>query len=43
LLAKVQAYYRLNQLQQAKKAATRAYRIAHNKAAREWLDYLDTL
>jgi hypothetical protein len=43
LLAKVKAYYRLNQLQQAKKAATRAYRIAHNKTAREWLDYLDTL
>ncbi|PWI34357.1 hypothetical protein DI392_04395 [Vibrio albus] len=43
LLTKVQAYYRLNRLELAKKAANRAYRVAQNKAAREWLDYLDSL
>lgn len=43
LLAKVQAYYRLEKLEQAKKAASRAYRLSKNKAAREWLDYLETL
>ena len=43
LLAKVNAYYRLNLIEEARKAASRAYRVSQNKSARQWLDYLAKL